>query len=407
MSRPDFTKFFSSRVNYIEPSPIREMVSKIAKKSRETRVISFAAGDPDPDVVPRSVFAELAREVFTNERRSVIYSPTEGIPELREGTAKFMSEFEGVNASPDNIIITLGGSQALDLVGRLLLNPGDIVLVENPTYVNTILTWRHYGVQIIGIPMDEQGVRTDVLEEKIKKLKNEGKIVKLFYTIPTGQNPTGITLSIDRRKHLLEIASKYDFLIIEDGAYNYLVYENIETKSLKSMDNEDRVIFAGTYSKVLGTGLRVGWLLLPSELGEKFKSAKGPTDMCPPVPSQFLIYYVLKRGLFREIRENAVKAYKEKRDIMLKAIKTYIPGVEHTKPIAGMFIFLWLHEGIDGWKFADELLDKYAVAAIPGAPFYTDGSGRNTLRLNFSMAPRELIEEGVKRISDLLSKIKP
>lgn len=313
-----------------------------------------------------------------------------------------MRDFEGVDASPDSVIITLGGSQALDLIGRLTLDPGDIVAVENPTYVNTTLTWRQYGARILGVEMDENGMRTDKLEEMIKRLRSEGKVVKLIYTIPTGQNPTGITLAMDRRKHLLEIASRYDLLVVEDGAYNYTVYENIGVRSLKSMDSEDRVLFAGTYSKILGTGLRVGWLLPPSELAEKFKSAKGPTDMCPPVPSQFLAYHILKRGLFKQLVERAVNTYREKRDVMLRAIERHMPGVKHSRPVAGMFIFLWLPENIDGSRFAEEALEKYSVATIPGAPFYTDGSGRNTLRLNFSMPSKELIEEGVRRIGDLL-----
>lgn len=405
MARPDYYKFLSSRVNYVEPSPIREMVSKIAKKSRETRVISFAAGDPDPDVIPRSLYAELVKEVFEAERRSVIYSPTEGIPELREETAKFMKSVEGVDASPDNIIITLGGSQALDLVGRMLMDPGDIVIVENPSYVNTVLTWKQYGVRVVGVRVDEKGMKVDELEAIVKKFKSEGKLVKLVYTIPTGQNPTGVTMSMDRRKHLLELASTYDFLVVEDGAYNYIVFEPADIRPIKAMDKEDRVIFSGTYSKVFGTGLRVGWLLLPSELSELFKAAKGPTDMCAPVPSQFLVYKLLKKGLFEQIRNTAVTVYREKRDLMLKAIEDYLPGIKHTKPIAGLFLVLWFPEHIDGWKFSEMALEKYAVATIPGAPFYTDESGKSVVRLNFSMPPKDLIEEGIKRLAALYKEM--
>ncbi|MEM4534764.1 MAG: PLP-dependent aminotransferase family protein [Desulfurococcaceae archaeon] len=404
MARPDYVKFLSSRCNYVEPSPIREFVSRIAAKSRETPVISFAAGDPDPDVVPRLVYAELAKEIFEKEKRSVLYSPTEGIPEIREEIAKFMREYEGVNAKPGNIVVTHGGSQAVDLIGRLMIDPGDIVIVENPTYVNTLLVWKHYGVSLVGVPMDEQGMKTDVLEQTVKKMKSEGKLVKLVYTIPTGQNPSGLTLSLERRKHLLEIASTYDLLVVEDGAYNHLVYEPIEVRSLKSMDKEDRVIFVGTYSKVLGTGLRVGWLVLPDEITDLFRSAKGPTDMCPSVPSQLLIVWALRKGVFEETRKKAIEEYRAKRDLMIKAIENYLPGSKHTRPVAGMFVLLWLPEKIDSWSFAIELLDKYAVAVIPAAPFYTDNTGRNVLRLNFSMPKKEVIEEGVKRISVLLKE---
>ena len=404
MARPDYTKFLSGRANYVEPSPIREMVSRIAKKSRETQVISFAAGDPDPDVIPRITYAEIAKEVFEKEKRSVIYTPTEGVPDLVEEVAKFMKSYEKASVEPGNIVITHGGSQALDLIGRLMINSGDVVLVENPSYVNTLLAWKHFGARVVGIPMDENGMKTDVLESTVKKLKSERRVVKLVYTIPTGQNPSGITMSMDRRKHLLEVASTYDLLVVEDGAYNYLVYEPVEIRSLVSMDTEGRVIFAGTFSKVLGTGLRVGWLALPSELAEVFKFAKGPTDMCPSSPSQLIVLYALRRGLFEEARKKAIEAYRAKRDLMIKSIEAYMPGLEHTRPVAGMFVLLKLPGTIDAWSFATELLEKYAVAVIPAAPFYTDESGRSVLRLNFSMPPANLIEEGVKRIATLLKE---
>lgn len=402
MARPDYVKFLSSRVNMVEPSPIRLMVSRIAQKSRQTRVISFAAGDPDPDVIPRSLYAQISKDVFEGERRSVIYSPTEGIPELREEIANFMYKYESTKVKSENVIVTVGGSQAIDLIGKLLLEPGDIVLTENPSYVNTLLVWKQYGVKIQGVSLGDQGLDTNTLEQLVRRLRGDGKIVKLVYTIPTGQNPTGITTSMERRKHLLEIASTYDLLIVEDAAYNHLIYEPVDVKPIKSIDNEDRVVYVGSFSKVLGTGLRVGWLTLPDELVQLFSAAKGPADMCAPVPSQFIVYSILKKNLFNEIRDRAVHVYREKRDLMLNAIEKYMHGIRHTKPVAGMFIFLWLQEHVDAWSLAEEALDKYSVATIPGAPFHSDGGGRNTLRLNFSMAPKELIETGIELLSILI-----
>ena len=394
----DYTRFLSGRVSYVEPSPIREMVSRIARKSRETRVISFAAGDPDPDIIPREIYAELMKSVF-EDKRSVNYSPTEGILELRDEVASFMKKYENVESSIDNIIVTIGGSQAIDLVARLMINPGEVVLTENPSYVNTILDWKQWGAVIVGVNIDENGIDTHELEKTIKRLKREGRVVKLIYTIPTGQNPSGITMSNERRKHLLELASEHDLLVVEDGAYNHLVYEPLTIRSLKSMDSEGRVIFVGSFSKVLGTGLRVGWLHLPEELSDKFRAAKGPTDMCPPVPSQLLVLQVLRKGLFEEIRSRAVDAYRKKRNLMLKAIGEHMPGLKHTKPVAGMFILLWLPDYVDAWSFAEEVLEKHSVAVIPATPFFTDGSGRSVIRLNFSMAPEDMIEEGIKRIA--------
>lgn len=403
--RPDYLKFFSSRLNFAEPSPIREMVSKIAEKSKKAKVISFAAGDPDPNVIPRSLYGDLMKELFEREKLIVVYSPTDGIPILKESIASFMGEYEGVKTDSTRIVVTLGGSQAIDLMGKAVLDPGDIVFVENPSYVNTLLVWKPYGVKLIGIPIDEEGLRTQDLETSLKRLKSDGRKVKAIYTIPTGQNPSGITTSQERRKHLIELASQYDILIIEDGAYNHLVYESIDVRPLRSIDSEDRVVYVGSFSKVLGTGLRIGWIEGPQELLEKIKMIKGPADMCPPVPSQYLVVEILKRRLFSEIKKKAIEAYKEKRDIMLKSLKEMLPGLKRTRPVAGMFVLQWLPEGLDAWKFADALLEKFNVAAIPATPFYLDETGRNVLRLNFSMAERELIAEGIKRISELFHEL--
>ena len=405
MGKPDYNKFFASRVNYMYPSPIREAVAKIAYRSKIRPVISFAAGEPDPEVLPRDIYASLSAEVFKNIPKIVNYAPAEGVLDLRGEIAKFMEEYEGIKTTYEKIIVTVGGSQALDIVARIFLEPGDIVITENPSYVNTLLCWKHYGVRLIGIEMDDEGMKTDKLEEEIKKLKSEGRLIKLIYTIPTGQNPSGITMSMERRKHLLEIASKYDILVVEDTAYNHLVYEEVEVKPLRSMDKEGRVIYAGSFSKVLGTGLRVGWLEAPEEIIEKVRYSKQPMDMCAPVPSQYLVLEVLKRKMFKDIKLKAIEAYKHKRDLMLKALGTYLPELKHTRPVAGMFILLWLPEHIESYAFADALLEKYDVAVIPATPFFLGEIGKNVIRLNFSMAKPNLIDEGVKRIAKLVEEM--
>lgn len=399
--KPDYSKFFASRVNLMSPSPIREVVSKIAMRSKVRKVISFAAGEPDPNVIPRELYAELVKDILENIPKCVNYSPAEGVPDLREEIAKFMGRYEDVDTTLDNIVVTVGGSQALDIVARVILEPGDIVIVENPSYVNTLLCWQHYGVRVIGIPMDSEGLVTEELERVLRKLKSESRIVKLVYTIPTGQNPSGITMSMDRRKHLLELASKYDILIVEDTAYNHLVYDNVQVKTLRSMDSEGRVVYVGSFSKVLGTGLRIGWIEADKEIIERIRYCKQPIDMCAPVISQYLVLEILRRNLFDSIRSKAVEVYRCKRDLMLKALDEYLPELKHTKPVAGMFILLWLHEGINCFKFADILLEKYDVAVIPAAPFYTSSGGDNVIRLNFSMAPQDMIDEGVRRIAIL------
>jgi len=398
----DYFKFLSARANRVEASPIREMVRLIAEyRKRGVRVISFAAGDPDPNLIPREVLGTIAKEVLEKEPRSVTYAPSSGIPELRDELSKFIERYDGVKASPENIVITVGGQEALDLIGRILIDPGDVVLTENPTYVNTLLSFKHFGAQIVGIPMDENGMKTDILEDTVKMLINAGKKIKAIYTIPVGHNPTGVTLSLERRKHLLEIASAYDILIIEDNAYNYLRYEETSIPTLKAMDKEGRVIMEGTLSKVIGTGFRVGWAIADGLILKKIATAKQPSNMCTPTLSQLIAYEYIKRGYFEKYHKEAIKVYREKRDTMIRALEENLSETKYTKPTAGMFLMLWLPKSCSGEEFAKELLEKKHVAVVPGGPFFTDGSGKNTIRLNFSRPTKKEITEGIKELAKL------
>ncbi|MGC8675876.1 PLP-dependent aminotransferase family protein [Fervidicoccus sp.] len=393
---------YSSRINFFEPSPIRTIMSKISDLSRKREVISFAAGEPDPSVLPRKIFGELMKEVFEKVELVGNYTPADGAFELREEIAKFMKKYDDVKTDPNKIVVTIGGSQALDLLGRIFLDAGDIAISESPSYVNTLIDWKQYGARIVGVPVDDSGMITDELEKTVKKLKGERKRVKLVYTIPTGQNPSGVTMIEERRKHLLEIASQYDLILVEDAAYNHLLYEGQPPKTLRSMDKEGRVIYSGTFSKILGTGLRIGWLEGPSEVMDLIKMVKGPTDMCASTPMQYLVIESLRRGIFEDAKKKALENYKMKRDIMIKSIEEKLKGLKFTKPIAGMFILVWLKKGMDGYAFAEELLEKKGVAVVPAAAFYTDDSGKEVIRLNFSMVPPEKIEKGISSIAELL-----
>ncbi|USG99715.1 PLP-dependent aminotransferase family protein [Thermococcus argininiproducens] len=399
----EYTKYLAGRANWIKGSALAEVMKKAAELQKKgTKLISLAAGDPDPDLIPRKVLGEIAKEILEKEAKSVMYTPANGIPELREEIASFLKKHDQLEVSPENIVITIGGTGALDLLGRILIDPGDVILTENPSYINTLLAFEQLGAKIEGVSVDNDGMRVDLLEEKIKELKTKGQKIKFIYTIPTGQNPMGITMSMERRKALLEIASEYDLLIIEDTAYNFMRYEGENILPLKALDKDGRVIVAGTLSKVLGTGFRIGWVIAEGEILKKVLMQKQPIDFCAPAISQYIALEYLRRGYFEKYHlKGALLGYKEKRDIMLTALEEHLPNAEFTRPIAGMFVMLFLPEEANGIAFASELMGKEGVVVVPGEPFYTDDTGKNAIRLNFSRPSKEDISIGIERIAKL------
>ena len=401
----DFNRFLAGKSNLIIESPLSNVIRKIASlKSKGVRVISLAAGDPDPNLIPRDILADLASSILREYPSSVLYSPTAGLPEFKSELVKFLRKYDGVNVDPENIIVTIGGTGAIDLLGRVLLDYGDAVIIENPSYVNTVLAFRQLGGALYGVKLNVDGVDINDLDSKIKYLLDKGLKIKFIYVIPTGHNPTGVTLNIDKRKALLEIASKYDLLIIEDAAYNYLVYDASQIKTLKSMDKENRVIIVGTLSKVLGTGFRVGWIITSDILLRKIVNMKQPIDFCAPTISQYIAYEYLRKGYYEKYHLKAVSKYREKRDVLIKSLGDLLPDLDYIKPIAGMFTMAFLPNGIDGMEFSEKLLSKYHVAIVPGKPFYIDESGHNTIRLNFSRPSMEDIAEGVEKLAKLLKE---
>lgn len=399
-----YSRFLSARSNWIEKSMLAEVMKEaISLQKKGLRLISLAAGDPDPNVIPRDILGNLAKEILENEPRSVMYTPVAGIPELREEIANFLERYDSTRVNPENIVITTGGTGAIDLLGRVLIDPGDIVITENPTYINTLLALKQLGARVIGVSIRNDGINIEELEKKIKELKNESHRIKAIYTIPTGHNPMGITMSTEKRKELLEIAEKYDLLIIEDAAYNFMRFEGSEIKPIKALDSSGRVIVVGTLSKVLGTGFRIGWVIAKDEILNKIVMEKQPIDFCAPAISQFIALEYLRRNFFEKYHINmALKVYKNKRDTLIKALEENLGDLEFTKPIAGMFSMLFLPKNIKGIKFAMELMKSEGVVVVPGAPFYTDNSGVNTIRLNFSRPSQEDIREGVEKLARFL-----
>lgn len=394
-------KFFSQLTNRLRASEVRELL----KWGIKEKVISFGGGFPDPKLYPIREIVEITRNLILKYGHQVLqYGTTEGLDELREELLDFMAKYGIEIPSLDNIMITSGSQQAIDIIGRIFIDPGDAIVVENPTYLAALNAFRLEAPKIYGVPIDSEGIRTDLLEELLIKLKKEGKRVKFLYTVPTAQNPTGITMSMRRRKELMELAEEYDFLIVEDNPYGYIMFEDTKFKHLKAMDNEDRVIHLSTFSKILVPGLRVGWVIADKRIIRKMVIAKQSLDICTSTLSQYLCYELLKRGVVDKQIKILPKYYKQKRDVMLKALEQYMPkGVSWTKPVGGLFIFLKCPKCIDTKVMLKKALEK-GVAYVPGYAFYVNGSGRNTMRLNFSYPSREEIKKGVSILAQVIKE---
>jgi 2-aminoadipate transaminase len=330
------------------------------------------------------------------------YGPTEGITPLREALMKRMEKTRKIKCNLEQIIITTGSQQVLDLVPKILINPGDYIIVENPTYVGALTAFNAYQPNYIPIQIDKDGMKTDELEEKIKA--NKDKPIKFIYTIPEFQNPTGVSLSLERKKHLLEIAEKYDIPILEDEAYSELEYSRERLPPIKSMDTNDKVIYTHTLSKVLSPGFRLGWVVGGEEVIRKIAIAKQGADLCTNMFVQFIAKEYIESGLIDKQIPKIRRMYKRKRNIMLKALKENFPeGSKWTKPHGGMFIWVTLPEKIDTKEmFLDAL--KAKVAYVHGAAFCTDGKGHNAMRLNFSNTDDDKIEEGIKRLAKIINE---
>ncbi|MEB3758144.1 MAG: PLP-dependent aminotransferase family protein [Desulfurococcales archaeon] len=399
----DYTKLFSSRTKYMKASEIRELLKLAEGKD----VISFAGGLPDPQTFPVDEMAEISSYVIEKYGAQALqYAPTAGVTLFRKTLASWL-ENQGVAVNSDDmILVTTGSQQGLDLTSRVLLDKGDIVITEKPTYLAAINAFKPAEPRFIGIEIDDDGMKTDELEKTLKTMdKQDLSRIKFVYTIPTSQNPGGVTMSMERRKHLLELAEQYDLLIVEDDPYSHFVFEPIEFKPLKTLDKNGRVLYLGTFSKILAPGLRVGFMLGNKDLVSMMELAKQAMDLHSSSLSQYVALEAIKRGVVDKTIEKAKNIYKVKRDAMLEALDKYFTGLGRwTRPVGGMFVFVYLNKDVDTKSLMYKALDK-GVAYVPGGSFFVDGTGKNTLRLNFSYPSIEQIREGIKRLGELFSSI--
>ncbi len=396
-----FESFYSKRARGMKASEIRELL----KLTQNKEIISFAGGLPNPGAFPAKVAAELTKEVFENHAEDALqYGTTEGLPTLREAFAENYSAHK-LECSPDQILITSGSQQGLDLLSKVFLNPGDTIIVGAPTYLGALGSFRAFQANIESVPLDEKGFRVDALEEKLEALKHEGKRVKFIYLVPTFQNPTGVTIPEDRRKRILAMAEEYDTLVVEDDPYGRLRFEGDGVPSLFSLDRGvGRVIHMGTLSKLLAPGLRVATLMGHPDMIKKFVIAKQSTDLCSNTLTQFISAEYIRRGHLDEHVKFIRDLYGKKKNIMLQAMDDFMPsGVEWTRPEGGMFIWATVPEGLNTVDLFSKAIER-KVAYVVGRAFYVSDGGEREMRLNFSYASDESIREGIERLGKVIEE---
>ncbi|HDZ35746.1 MAG TPA: PLP-dependent aminotransferase family protein [Thermococcus sp.] len=398
---PDFEAYFSDKAKAMRASEVRELLKLVESSD----VISLAGGLPAPETFPVEIIKKITEDVLTNHAdKALQYGTTTGFTPLRLTLAEWMEKRYGIPAGDVEVMIVAGSQQALDLIGRVFINPGDIVVVEGPTYLAALNAFKYYEPEFVSIEMDDDGMRVDVLEEKLKKLKAEGKKVKFVYTVSTFQNPAGVTMSLERRKHLLELAKEYDFLIVEDGPYSELRYSGEPIPPIKHFDDEGRVLYLGTFSKIFAPGFRIGWIAAHPHFIRKLEIAKQAVDLCANPFGQVIAWKYVADGYLDEHIPKVIEFYKPRRDAMLEALEEYMPeGVKWTKPDGGMFIWVTLPEGIDTKLMMEKAVAK-GVAYVPGEAFFAHRDVKNTMRLNFTYVPEEKIREGVKRLAETIEE---
>jgi 2-aminoadipate transaminase len=401
-----WTSHYAGRAQSLRASEIRELLHL----TEQPDVISFAGGLPAPELFPVSELRAACERLLADRGAQALqYGTTEGYLPLREMIARHMSRY-GILAGPRNILITSGSQQGLDLVGKLLLDPDDLVAVENPTYLGALQAWRACGARFVPVPMDDDGVRADVLEDTLKR-----HAPKLIYLMPNFQNPTGVTLSELRRQRIVELAAHYRVPVIEDDPYGQLRYEGDHLTPLRVLDaewssggrpgiekRETHVLYLSTLSKLLAPGLRIGWIVGPERVVTSLVLAKQGADLHTGTLAQLLAHEVCRGGFLDRHVLALRRAYGERRDAMLRALEEHMPtGVRWTRPEGGLFLWLVLPRELDARQILRQALEQ-KVAFVPGTGFHPAGGGENTLRLNFSHSPPERIAVGVQRLGRVI-----
>lgn len=364
-------------------------------------VVSLAGGMPYVSALPTDLVTTAMERVMRNQGAAALqYGSGQGMPSLREHILEVMS-LEGIRASVDDIVVTTGSQHALELVTKLFINPGDVVIAEGPSYVTAIVVFKSFQAHVDHVPMDEFGLIPEALREHITRLKAQGKTIKFLYTVPTFNNPAGTTLTWERRLEILEIARANGILVLEDNPYGLLYFDAPPPHAMRSVE-EDGVIYLGTFSKTLAPGFRVGWVLAPHAIREKLILANEAAVLSPSSFTQHVINEYLSTADWKAQIETFRGVYRERRDAMLTALDDYLPDLSWTQPTGGFYVWVTLPENLDSRSMLPRAV-KELVAYTPGTAFYADGGGRNNLRLAFCYPTPEFIREGIRRLSTVIN----
>ena len=388
---------YADRTAGLSASEVRALFAVASRPE----VVSLAGGMPFVTGLPPELIAEAFERMMAKQGPQALqYSSGQGIPALRERILEVMA-LEGIRASVDDVVVTTGSQHALELVTKLFINPGDVVLAEGPSYVTAMVVFNSFQADINHVPMDEHGLIPEALRGAIIRLKAAGKTIKFLYTIPSFSNPAGVTLTWQRRLEILEICRANDILVLEDNPYGLLYFDSPPPQAMRSVD-EDGVVYLGTFSKTLAPGFRVGWALAPHAIREKLILANEAAVLSPSSFSQLMIAEYLDAADWKGQINTFRGIYRERRDGMLSALAEYLPQLSWTVPNGGFYVWVTLPDHMDSKAMLPRAV-KELVAYTPGTAFYADGNGRNNIRLSFCYPTPEFIREGIRRLSVVIN----